>query len=207
MKALGYSILPLLFILILFISSCSKKGKYNQEDDQGRKQGVWRYYYETGELEKEIHYKDDMKYGKEIRYFPSGAVNLEMEYTGDTLGTYLTGSYKHYYENGQLVEEWNYKDGVPDGKFSLYYQNGQKQQEGQIYNGLKSGIWRYYDEQGNLVKEVDFKDFEQDWTEDYLAGTIKYYSPDGKAYYQETYASGIKMDSIILDQALYDSLR
>jgi len=41
------------------------------------------------------------------------------------------GEYKHYWENGQLREICNYKDGKKEGTYKEYYENGQLRE---IYN-------------------------------------------------------------------------
>ena len=58
-----------------------------------------------------------------------------------------------YYENGQIYEETNYKDGEGDSKYTSYYENGQKQTEGTLKDGelISSKCW---DEDGN-EKECD----------------------------------------------------
>ena len=40
-----------------------------------------------------------------------------------------------YYENGQIQEEGNYKDGKEDGKYTWYYENGQIMEEGNYKDG------------------------------------------------------------------------
>ena len=91
----------------------------------------------------------------------------------------LVGERFVYYENGQIAEKQNYKDGKLDGVSKWYseknsvlkefiYVNGQLHGlskyynpkgellvEGQYKRGKKDGIWKYY-ENGKLKEEKDF---------------------------------------------------
>ena len=54
-----------------------------QFDKEGKVNGLYREWYENGQLERECTYKDDKK----------------------------AGLYRRWYKNGQLQEECTYKDG------------------------------------------------------------------------------------------------
>ena len=43
--------------------------------------------------------------------------------------TPFTGKVEDFYDNGQKVEEGNYKDGKLDGLYTSWYENGQKREE------------------------------------------------------------------------------
>ena len=43
--------------------------------------------------------------------------------------TPFTGKVECFYDNGQKVEEGNYKDGKLDGLYTSWYENGQKREE------------------------------------------------------------------------------
>ena len=73
---------------------------------------------------------------------------------------------ENYYENGQISEEGNYKDGNTDGKVTSYYKNGQIKLEGNIKDGESDGKATSYYENGKIEKEGNYKDGEKDgkWT-------------------------------------------
>ena len=66
------------------------------EDEQGLKQGSFKRFYASGNIEAEANYKD----GK------------------------LDGAYKHYYENGNIIMECTYKDRKLEGVFKKYNRDG-----------------------------------------------------------------------------------
>ena len=44
---------------------------------------------------------------------------------------------REYYENGQIEEEYNFKDGKEDGKYTSYYENGKLKEEGKLEEAKK----------------------------------------------------------------------
>ena len=60
----------------------------------------------------------------------------EIDHKGDDWLAYLldedtpfTGKVEDFYDNGQKVEEGNYKDGKLEGLYNSWYENGQKREE------------------------------------------------------------------------------
>ena len=72
-------LLALLFLLSSCINEFSNINKYKN----GKKDGVWRYFYENGQLEREEFFKEDT----------------------------LSGESKHFNKNGQLVYQGNHRGG------------------------------------------------------------------------------------------------
>lgn len=129
------------------------------------------------------------------------------------------GRYEAYYDNGNMLEEAEYVDGVPDGERKMYFENGQlmivEHYEKGVYEGeylgynndgslavrgqytdnVMSGVWRkYYKTPKDRVKEeVTFVNNEED-------GPFKEYHPNGKVS-AEGYYSGGFMDG---DITMYD---
>lgn len=60
------------------------------------------------------------------------------------------------YENGQLRNELNFKDGKKDGKYTSYYENGQVKQEGNFKDGKQDGKWIYYHSNGKPMGKGNF---------------------------------------------------
>jgi len=65
---------------------------------------------------------------------------------------------KTYYDNGQVAEEWHFKDGKRNGIRRSYYENGQIQDEWNYKDGKKNGIRRSYYENGQLKDDKFYKD-------------------------------------------------
>jgi len=45
-----------------------------------------------------------------------------------------------YHNNGQKMEERNYKDGKEEGPLTYWYENGQKEYEGNFIDGKEEGL-------------------------------------------------------------------
>ena len=79
------------------------KGTYKN----GKKDGLWTWWYENGEKKNEGTFKD----GKE------------------------NGLHRWWYENGQKSKEGTYKDGKQVELVTSWYENGQKGKEGTFKDG------------------------------------------------------------------------
>ena len=79
---------------------------------------------------------------------------------------------ENYYENGQIENEKNYKDGKLDGKWTENYKNGKKKKKYNYKDGKEDGKWTSYYENGQLRSEGNFKDGKLD-------GKWNFYNKDG----------------------------
>lgn len=67
-------------------------------------------------------------------------------------------SKRWYYENGQLRYETNYKDGKHHGLFKWWYDNGQLKEEVNYKDGKVDGLGKYWFGNGQLSWEINLKD-------------------------------------------------
>lgn len=72
--------------------------------------------------------------------------------------TDLEKTVKYYYDNGNVKEELNYKDGKLDGIARYYFESGALQEERHYKNGLKNGNTERYSEKGALWATITYKD-------------------------------------------------
>ena len=73
---------------------------------------------------------DFFKSNKEFEEFhPNG--NLRCKYYENRSGE-LEGFFRVYNLEGKKIGEWNYKDGICDGRITTWYSNGKKSSEGSI---------------------------------------------------------------------------
>ena len=68
------------------------------------------------------------------------------------------GLFKSFYENGQKLNEFYYKDGKIDGLNTYWYENGQKEQELTFKAGKVEGLRTDWYENGNKRLEGTYKD-------------------------------------------------
>ena len=92
--------------------------------------GLWKYYYESGQLKEEVNF----------------ANNLE------------NGLYKKYHENGTLAAEGEYKAEIENGLWKYYHANGAEQEQVTYVNGKEEGWVYVLSETGDTVKWINYKE-------------------------------------------------
>ncbi len=174
-------------------------------DSLAREQGIWKYFYETGELKAQGKYIDGKKVDEWKYYFRNG----QLEQTGFYKKDIPNGKWTWYHENAKLHREELYKNGLEDGSSTEYdrlgylvlsgkyvegkrvgdwfYYVGDHLEEGKYRDGNKDGLWiGYYDED---KKEKSFEGLYKDGAED---GTHTYYYPNGLVKEIRQYKVGVK---------------
>ena len=115
-------------------------------DEDNKKIGPWRWWYQNGEIEIKRNFMNDKLDGLSVKW----------------------------YENGQKNWEGTYKDGRLDGLSTSWYENGQKKTEGTFKDGRLDGLWTGWYDNGQKKYERTFKDGEKvsskEWNED---GSVK----------------------------------
>ena len=94
----------------------------------GKKQGLWINYDDSGRIESFNTYVDDSLTGESISYF----------------------------EDGEVSSIGEVKNGQPEGKWSFFYGKGKLAETGVYRNGRKTGVWEFYIEEGGLDKKVEY---------------------------------------------------
>ena len=121
-----------------------------------KKVGVWKYFSDVDEkLVSEEHYKDGLLDGESITYYPDKEKPFEIiNYKNGV----KYGKWIKYFPNGNMMTETTYKDGKLEGPFVNYDPDGKLIVKGQYKDGEMDGVWLYYDETGTLYrKEVYIK--------------------------------------------------
>jgi antitoxin component YwqK of YwqJK toxin-antitoxin module len=114
-------------------------------------EGLYRTWYENGQLESEANYKDGKKDGL-YRWWhcdSSGKLKEESNYKDGK----WNGSCKWWHENGALEIESNYKDGRKDGLYRWWTDNIQLQVEDNYKDGERYGLQKWRDKNGELKEE------------------------------------------------------
>jgi len=99
--------------------------------NDGKEEGLWTEWYESGNKLTEVNYKDGKMEGVGTLWYENGKKQTESNYKNGK----HNGLWKHWFENGQKKGEGNFKDGKPNGLATLWYENGQKQRETNFKNG------------------------------------------------------------------------
>ena len=86
----------------------------------GMEHGVWKYWYESGQLQEESTYFRGRLNGKTSIYFESGQKQNE----GYFMFNIQDSIYSAWNTKGKLIEEGFYKKGEKQGIWKDYYQDG-----------------------------------------------------------------------------------
>ncbi len=163
-------------------SKIYSKGKVIGEgivDAEGRRQGPWKEYYETGELRSQGSYKDGKR----------------------------EGDWVFFYRDGKEEQRGSYHKGKPDGEWKWLFNNGMTWREEVFYDGLEEGQAVEYNDTGKVVAAGNYISGEREgkWLIDlgdereegtYLAGqrngNWKHYYPSGKIRFEGKYEQGME---------------
>jgi antitoxin component YwqK of YwqJK toxin-antitoxin module len=101
--------------------------RINRKDEQGKKQGVFKDFYDDGKLKEEKKYKDDLIDGYVKTYDKKGNLsNTEKFNNGNKVKNApelaKLDVYKDFYEDGTLKYEGGYINGMPVGTHYHYKQ-------------------------------------------------------------------------------------
>lgn len=171
--------------------------------------GPYKEYFQNGKVQTEGTYTlGFIYYGDSL----TTVVPLDDDYVPEAnehVGSFMTGTWKFYYENGNLASEGDYrmqnylKDSIPDtivdssGKWTLYTQS---------IDDVKTGEWKYYAENGKHTEKGSwipgiYKQVFNTESSTYVTprefkdGTWTYYNEAGEEIKQEVYQQGILVET------------
>jgi antitoxin component YwqK of YwqJK toxin-antitoxin module len=112
-------------------------------------------YYDSGKLKYLIKFeqKGEQKIKQEEQKFYE---NGKPEYLGNFDNNTRSGTWKYWYDNGNLWTTCEYENGMKHGESFIYYKNGKIKIKGSYQNNKIAGTWVFYDETGKQIKEVNY---------------------------------------------------
>jgi len=129
------------------------KGQFNVN---GKREGIWAFYYESGEIKKEGYYKDGKKDGKWKNYYKNGKIKYIEEYV-DNLEN---GKWLSFDQDEKMIAKGFYKDGKKDGKWiTRFYNNGQVHIEEFFKEGINIGSTNVYHQDGKLLESTFYTNY------------------------------------------------
>lgn len=174
------------FFIILLVSSLSFAQDFNKLDENGKKHGLWKGYYEES---KRPRYEGTFVHGKEtgmFRFFDDTKVGTVIAtrdfnpndnscYTifynqknnkvseGKLVNKLYEGEWKYYHEDSpQIMTLEFYVGGKLEGIRKVFYKNGNIAEETTYKNGIKQGAYKKYAENGVVLEESFYKNGEYD---------------------------------------------
>gem|GEM_PF-894348 len=152
------------------------EGLYNAE---GLKEGEWRYYYYTGELNEITNYKNGEYNGLYETYSTNGQVTSRIF----LVDSKIQGSVESFNEVGNLLYEKNVVDNKQDGLTKTYNLDGSLDTKLQYKAGNLEGEQILYYSTGAVMKKLFYKDNQ-------LEGAFTIYHENGKIKKTGKYSLG-----------------
>jgi antitoxin component YwqK of YwqJK toxin-antitoxin module len=121
-------------------------------DENGKRQGLWKEYYLTGELKSQGHYINSNQDGAWKFYFENQKIEVEGVYKNGK----KEGAWYWYYPKGALLQEENWSNGKWDGEFVEYNEIGEITVKGEYVEGTEEGEWYYI--QGHAIEKGVYYD-------------------------------------------------
>lgn len=185
---------------------------YKGQFKDGNPEGVWEWYYPTGEIMTVMTHVKGEEITDNINYYEDGITKMsEGRFVVKTVGgkpkrcregawklysktgsvlaeenykdSILDGVCKYYYPSGKLVSIYPYTMGERNGPFVEYYENGKKMREGTYKAGSWDGPFVSFYENG--MKEMEGK-----YVKGVLDGSWRHYTPKGLVEMQVLYDKG-----------------
>jgi len=156
------------------------KGKVIGEgivDAEGRRQGPWKEFYDTGELRSEGNYKNGLREGDWIFYYRDG----KEEQRGGYYKGKPEGDWKWTYNNGQTWREESFIEGYEEGLAVEYNDTGKVVSKGNYLSGEREGDW--------IIDLGDHRE-EGKYVAGQKQGMWKAYFPSGKVKFEGKYEQG-----------------
>ena len=115
--------------------------------------GIWRTYYESGNLFVSANYQYGMLNGTAYFYkdSPNQKLIAEANYNADE----LDGLYVEYYNNGNIKAKINYEDNLRNGDCTYYYENGKMRYQCKYKKGKRTGKATVYNDKGKKIGRLD----------------------------------------------------
>ena len=152
----------------------------------GKRNGIYKSFYESGEMKDEFQYVDHALDGEQKQYYEDGT--LKKEWT--SVKGKRQGPGKVYYPNGRLKKSLAYKNNKLDGRQDIYRESGVlhriKTYKGGKLHGVQKGYWL----NGNVSAVYFYQD-------DQLHGEYNTYSPTGQVIQTSTYKNGELVSSTV----------
>lgn len=115
--------------------------------ERGAKVGEWTYRTPKGELQLVENYSAGRLHGRVVVYDEQGALVREGEYR-DGLAE---GEQREFHPGGTVLKaRIQYAGGRPNGAAIAWHPNGAKESEGEMRDGLREGRWTYWNSDGTV---------------------------------------------------------
>lgn len=131
------------------------KTEYEGTTSSKKPDGIWRSYFESGNLKSIVNYRNGKVEGEAAFYYDDGdqLIKAKMIFIDGK----ISGEYTEYYESGSEKAVLEYNGGKANGNAEFYYDGGKLKIEGNYKDGERSGKWNYFTEDGKPFNKEKWK--------------------------------------------------
>jgi len=165
------------FIYQSFYESGELKCEVNYEN--GKKNGLAKVYFKSGDIIEEVSYIDDLIDGDRIIFYWDEKYKLKY-----TMGK-LNGTCRVYYKTGRTAQVLNFVDGKLQGLNKWNYKSAKHRFRTNFVDGVKHGLDEIYHSNGKLWVSAEF-------SESKLNGISIQYNENGSIRLEEYYEDDLK---------------
>jgi antitoxin component YwqK of YwqJK toxin-antitoxin module len=144
------------------------------------KTGLWKYYYENGNIFLQCEYDCCENFVNEyIMFYPCSGVKERGMYVVNN----KQGEWMYFHKNSVMHSQGNYDCNKQVGVWRFWNENEQKMSEGEMTADGKQGLWQYWHENGE-------KQSIGSYVKDKKHGVWNYWFPSGNQKEESTYVDG-----------------
>lgn len=133
----------------------SAKVKFEGNISNNKLNGLWRGFYENGNVMSTVIYKDGKADGEAFFYYDANpsVKKAVVKFKDDK----IIGQYQEFHPNGAQKAKIEYDDAQMHGDAEFYYPSGRIKMQGEYKNGKKHSKWKIFDENGELISKEKWK--------------------------------------------------
>ena len=178
MKIRFYSILLVLFTVVVQPVSAQEQSQLNQKNAEGQKVGKWKGYYNDGSVRYVGQFKNDLPFGVFYHYYGDGKLQTKMIYRTPTV--VFTSM---FYSTGEKLAEGKYIDKLKDSTWVTFGAEDKVVERGDYEMGKKVGVWRTYYLSGKISAEMNYYHNQKD-------GPYRMFYENGKVKDSSNFVAG-----------------
>ncbi len=174
------SLIYLMFLLFINANMLSQDTCINIPDENEKKTGYWREYYDNGKVRYEGHFLNDHPVGEFTRYYKTGIPQAKIIYSEDGRETYA----ELYYLNGKIAAQGKYIEKLKDSTWNFYSEHdGHLALKENYLKGKRQGESIKYYRSNKVSEKVHY-------TSDLLNGQWEQYFENGTQRLDGNYLNG-----------------
>lgn len=155
---------------------------YRGQYEHGVPTGVWKRYYENGDLSAEMNHVQDTTIIDAVMYHPGGK---KISSSGRFQNKKKTGLWKTFDTSGKIISDENFVDSLFHGECIYYYDSGAIVKKLNYDKGKLNGAAEEYFKSGKLYRVIHYK-------EDQFHGPYKLFTEEGLEQITGEYFEGQK---------------